>query len=277
MNTAGIKGYICPNCKKPFTRLERGATRESKVIGMFLIFLSLPGILFALSILLSADNPIGDRIFGGGFFFLVPAFFTWLGLRLIRPKRSFCPNCGIVLRKRGSIYIAPGGIKGMRSPSLVKQRLDMFEKMGGPMGKIAKVEKKFLTSEAERQPIKPPKTRTDAGEYICPACSVPFMKTIQIRRIGDIILGSLFLAPGLFLIGFLLINLITGGLSEDLRRGGGWILMLITGIIFTLYGAYVINAKTEVCPNCKTELRKVGDKYQIPVHDVYERGRWIGD
>ena len=35
--------------------------------------------------------------------------------------------------------------------------------------------------------------------------------------------------------------------------------------IFITMGMHMIVKKTEVCPSCKTELIKVGDKYQEPI------------
>ena len=86
MNTAGIKEYICPNCKKSFTRLERSTPRL--VLGAVITFLSIPGILFGI-LIVSAPN--GSKI-AGWIFFIAPLLFALLGLRLLSDKR--CPNCG---------------------------------------------------------------------------------------------------------------------------------------------------------------------------------------
>ena len=129
------------------------------------------------------------------------------------------------------------------------------------MGKIAKLEKKVFTSEGEIQQIKLPKIRN--GKYTCPACGSPFAETVVKRFASEIFLGIILLTTGLLLIVFLIINLITGRLSEDLR-GGCWIAGLIVGIAFNLAGAYLLQTKGEACPICRRRLEKVGDRYRIP-------------
>ena len=121
-----MKEYICPNCKQPFTRLERGEdprfphTGFEKMIGnitsVFSMLIGLPVLLIGLAVfiygiytknLVMLVVPI--------IFIIVGSVFFLGGLDDIYPiRRHLCPNCGIYLRKKGNIYIAPGGIHGSR-------------------------------------------------------------------------------------------------------------------------------------------------------------------
>lgn len=86
MNTVGIKEYTCPKCKKPFTRLERSTF--SVVLGVVIIFFSIPGILFGIFIFWAPD---GSEI-AKWIFLIAPTLFALYGLNCMRGK--LCPNCG---------------------------------------------------------------------------------------------------------------------------------------------------------------------------------------
>lgn len=289
MNTAGIKGYICPSCKESFTKLKRETpSTADTTIGTILLFLGIPGILFALAMVLFADSDsIIDRIFGGGVLIFLPAVFTWGGLRRLLPKRNRCPNCSIVLKKKGSFYIAPGGIRGLRLLSEAEQLLEMYasERPKYPMGKIAKFTKSTIPDPETNRSAGAFKTRTDVGKYVCPACGLPFMKALQRVSIGNIIgnifFGAIALGSGLLvLVGaviFPLVGLIYRGQTVAKIDIGLLIVGLIAGVIFTICGLYelkdanALKSKLGMCPYCKTQLEKVGDIYTIFTLKVVEK------
>ena len=95
MNTDGIEEYTCPRCKKPFTRLKRSIFKL--VLGMVIIFFSIPGILIGIILVLSSD---GSKT-ACWIFLIAPILFALFGLNCLLGK--FCPNCGSKVSGR---YIA---------------------------------------------------------------------------------------------------------------------------------------------------------------------------
>lgn len=231
MNTAGIKGYTCPKCKKPFTRLERSTF--SVVLGVVIIFFSIPGILFGILFVLAPD---GSEI-AKWIFLIAPTLFALYGLNCMRGK--LCPNCGIRLRKVGDMYIAPGGINKLTASEALKSAF------------TARTNSTASKPETIYQPMVT-KTSTGTWEHICPACGLPYTEPVLKRSIRDIFFGIILFTVGLFLIGFGLWLILTSGEFHD----PGKLMAVAMGIAFALVGLLTIfQANTEqACPNCGTRL-----------------------
>ena len=219
MNTTGMKEYTCPRCKKPFTWLERSSL--SVVLGVVIIFFSIPGILFGILfvfVLFSGGSEIVRWIF-----LIAPILFALYGLTCIRGK--FCPNCGIKLRKVGDMYVAPRGINMPTVSEMLKSIPTIAKSRTIPKSETIQP---LMASETYMKP---------AILTIIFSMLIPTLMGLYVAKpyTGSPIGNIVYIFSVLFLIWFVIVNFLYKKKIEDLSKNKLIIIGIVYGLVILLF------------------------------------------